>query len=205
MQRIQRFWKLLEIKKLIITSLQQLLIQMNHELQIFIIIYCIQKYFKKRQCNLKISWMVIGYDINFESMFSDLKKFEIIKNDFNVSNNDQAMINTKLFIKTVPPCVGIPVLNKLDSPKDYSTIIGHYFFNTQKDRIELCTFSFCLKTNRYVNLPSFTFYTLVSNAYETIPFKFHTLQFWNKRLFIDLKESTSQSDNSDPKYISLYQ
>src|SRR6266540_7400788 len=137
MQRIQRFWKLLEIKKLIVTSLQQLLIQMNHELQIFIIIHCIQKYFKKRQCNLKISWMVIGYDINFESMFSDLKKFEIIKNDFNVSNNDQAMINTKLFIKTVPLCVGIPVLNKLDSPKDYSIIIGHYFFNTQKDRIEL--------------------------------------------------------------------
>ena len=66
-------------------------------------------------------------------------------------------------------------------------------------------FLFVLKTNRYVNLPSFTFYTLVSNAYETIPFKFHTLQFWNKRLFIDLKESTSQSDNSDPKYISLYQ
>ena len=117
---------------------------MNHELQIFIIIYCIQKYFKKRQCNLKISWMVIGYDINFNSMFSDLKKFEIIRNDFNASKNNQAIDNTKLFIKT-PPCVGIPVLNKLDSPKDYSTIIGHYFFNTQKDGIELCTFSFCFK------------------------------------------------------------
>lgn len=117
---------------------------MNHELQIFIIIHCIQKYFKKRQCNLKISWMVIGYDINFNSMFSDLKKFEIIRNGFNASKNNQAIDNTKLFIKT-PPCVGIPVLNKLDSPKDYSTIIGHYFFNTQKDGIELCTFSFCFK------------------------------------------------------------
>ncbi|UZO11237.1 uncharacterized protein OCT59_002808 [Rhizophagus irregularis] len=59
-----------------------------------LIIHCIQKKFRKRECKLKIRWMIIGYDINFDFNHSDLNvKLKIIKNDFN-SSNRQAIIKT---------------------------------------------------------------------------------------------------------------
>ncbi|PKY59106.1 hypothetical protein RhiirA4_412322, partial [Rhizophagus irregularis] len=56
-----------------------------------LIIHCIQKKFKKRECKLKIGWMVIGYytdDFNF--ILSDFNaQLKILKNE-NISDN-QAM------------------------------------------------------------------------------------------------------------------
>ncbi|PKY49822.1 hypothetical protein RhiirA4_465949 [Rhizophagus irregularis] len=37
-----------------------------------LIIHCIQKKFRKRECKLKIRWMIIGYDMNFDFNHSDL-------------------------------------------------------------------------------------------------------------------------------------
>ncbi|RIA81538.1 hypothetical protein C1645_744442 [Glomus cerebriforme] len=174
-----------------------------------LIIHCIQKKFKQRQCNLKIGWMVIGYYINFNFILSDFHaQLKILKQDFNMINN-QTMINAELlsfeynsFIN-IPPCLGIPVLTKLDSSND-SLVIGHHFYNAQEaNKIGACTFSYCLRNNHYVNLPNFTFYTLIisnyhiRNAYDMIPFKY---SFILKRPYIDITAGSCLN----PKFISLY-
>ncbi|PKY42181.1 hypothetical protein RhiirA4_540209 [Rhizophagus irregularis] len=131
-----------------------------------LIIHCIQNKFKKRQCKLKIIWMVIGYYIDFNFIISDFNtQLKIFKNE-NTSNG-QTTINTELlnfeydpYISEVPPCIGIPVLTKLDSSND-SFIIGHHFFNAQKNKTSVCTFSYNLKDCIYDKLPDFTFYTLI--------------------------------------------
>src|SRR5581483_2237743 len=56
-----------------------------------LLIHCVQKRFKKRVCNLKIGWMVIGYDTDFTFILTDLNtQLKILKNDqndFNTLNN----------------------------------------------------------------------------------------------------------------------
>ncbi|RIA81543.1 hypothetical protein C1645_836840 [Glomus cerebriforme] len=175
-----------------------------------LIIHCVQKNFKRRECKLKIRWMVIGYCIDLNFILSDFNtQLKVLKNDFNMLNNyNSTMINRELlnfeydsFI-IIPPCIGIPVLTKLDSSND-SLIIGHHFFNAQEEnKIGVCTFSYCLKNNHYVNLPNFTFDTLIisnyhnSNAYGTIPFEYSLM----KKPYIDLDNEIT----ANPKFISLY-
>ncbi|CAB5388604.1 unnamed protein product [Rhizophagus irregularis] len=147
-----------------------------------LIVHCIQKKFKKRQCKLKIIWMVIGYYIDFNFIISDFNtQLKILKNE-NTSDG-QTMINTaellnfeyNPYISKIPPCIGIPVLTKLDSSND-SFIIGHHFLNAQKNKTSVCTFSYNLKDSIYDKLPDFTFCTLIisnyniSSAYDIISF-----------------------------------
>jgi hypothetical protein len=179
-----------------------------------LIIHCIQKKFRKRECKLKINWMIIGFYTNFNFILSDFNtQLYILKNDFDASNKQDLMIDTNLLdfeydslIGDIP-CFGIPVLTKLDS-SNFSLIIGHHFFNAQEEnKIGACTFSYCLKNNHYVNLPNFTFYTLIisanyhiHNAYYITPFDYSFKNFRNKPI-INL---TNNSTFLSPKFVSLY-
>jgi hypothetical protein len=164
-----------------------------------LIIHCIQKKFRKRECNLKIMWMIVGYNINFNFNHSDFNvKLEVLKNDFN-SSNCQAIAET-LDMEYNPSvlCFGIPVISKLDSSNN-SLVIGHHFFNDKENRkIGTYLFSYCPKKNHYDNLPNFLFYTLVILNYPNSgisPFQ-HTNKIRKMLNFIKL--------NSKPKFISLY-
>ncbi|CAB4474378.1 unnamed protein product [Rhizophagus irregularis] len=179
-----------------------------------LIIHCIQKKFKKRECKLKIGWMVIGYytdDFNF--ILSDFNaQLKILKNE-NISDN-QAMINMEIlnveydsYVYKVPPCLGIPVLTKLDS-SNCSLIIGHHFFNAQEEnKIGAYMFSYCSKDNNYVKLPDFDFYTLIISDYQNlntcniIPFEYPNYSIMKKKPYINLNNNVA---NSSPKFISLF-
>ncbi|PKY55869.1 hypothetical protein RhiirA4_475670 [Rhizophagus irregularis] len=169
-----------------------------------LIIHCIQKKFRKRECKLKIMWMIVGYDINFDFNHSDLNvKLKILKNEFNVSN--QQAITKQLGLEYYDSsilCFGIPVLSKLDRSNN-SLVIGHHFFNDRENKeIETYIFSYCsycLRKNHYVNLPNFTFYTLIvsnypnSDNYGISPFQ-HIIYILQKNKYgpIFLKQKTSE-------------
>jgi hypothetical protein len=178
-----------------------------------LIIHCIQKKFRKRQCNLRIRWMIIGYYIDFNFIISDFNtQLWIFKNE-NTSDG-QTMINKELlsyeydpYVSKVPPCIGIPVLTKLDSSND-SFIIGHHFFNSQKNKIRVCTFSYNSKDNIYDKLPDFTFYTLIisnyciNSAYDIIPFDHSFMKkpcISRSNLFISLY--STQETNCGPIFL----
>jgi hypothetical protein len=126
-----------------------------------LIIHCIQNS-KKPKYKLKIGLMVVGYDINFNfvNSGSDIN-LKVIENKIEASSS---MYCKKLFNDSITEehiCLGIPVLKEVNS-----SVIGHHFFNYQEGNrigIGLYTFSYCLKENHYVELPEFTFYTLVIN------------------------------------------
>ncbi|RIA86218.1 hypothetical protein C1645_829600 [Glomus cerebriforme] len=106
----------------------------------------------------------------------------------------------------IPPCLRIPVLTKLDSSNN-SLIIGHHFYNAQEEnKIGVCTFSYCLKNNHYVNLPKFNFYTLIisnyhiHNACDTISFDYSFM----KKPYINFNNDISAKSCLNPKFISLY-
>lgn len=171
-----------------------------------LIIHCIQKKFRKRKCELKITWMVIGFYTNFNFILSDFNtQLTISKNDLNDLNNQNIMINTNLLEYEYDsligdiPCFGIPVLTKLDS-SNISLVIGHHYFNAQEEnKIGACTFSYCSKNNHYVNLPNFTFYTLIIPAHYHIPFDYSIRNF--RKPIINL---TNNNTCLSPKFISLY-
>ncbi|CAG8597525.1 4263_t:CDS:2 [Funneliformis mosseae] len=166
-----------------------------------LIIHCIQKEIGVRDCKLKIGWMVIGYykDLNFITDFD--VQLKITKIDFNATSNSQSMFDKEYLdfehnsLINKIPCIGIPVLEKLDS-SNMSLVIGHHFFDDQeKNRIGSYTFSYCLEKNHYVNLPKFKFYTLSIKNYH--PNTYGTLYF-NQNSYIELNNLLK------PKYISLY-
>ncbi|PKY53627.1 hypothetical protein RhiirA4_499335 [Rhizophagus irregularis] len=167
-----------------------------------LIIHCFQKKFKKCECKLKIMWMIVGYDISFDFNQSDFNiKLQVLKNDFNALNCQA--IAKPLDLKYNPSvlCFGIPVLNKLDSSIN-SPIIGHYFFDDKENRkIGSYLFSYCLEKNHFINLPNFTFHTLIisnypnSDNYGILPFQ-HMSKI-RKMLNLIKPKST-------PKFISLY-
>src|SRR5205809_5741276 len=47
-----------------------------------LIIHCIQKKFRKRECKLKVKWIVVGYDLKFDFNHSDFNaaNLKVIKN-----------------------------------------------------------------------------------------------------------------------------
>ncbi|UZO27495.1 uncharacterized protein OCT59_019688 [Rhizophagus irregularis] len=141
-----------------------------------LIIHCIQhslySVFKKSY-NLKIGLMVVGYDINFDFINSDSNiHFEVIENKIGAS---KSMYCKKLFDDSFTEeykeyeehiCLGIPVLSEL-KPSHKFLVIGHHFSNYQENnRIGTYTFSYCLKKNHYVELPEFTFHTLIISNYH---------------------------------------
>ncbi|CAB5394996.1 unnamed protein product [Rhizophagus irregularis] len=169
-----------------------------------LIIHCIQKKFRKRECILKIKWMIIGYDINFDFNHSDLNvKMKILKEDFNSSDHQTIIKQLDLKYDSSALYFGIPILDKLDSSNN-SLIIGHHFFNDENEIIGSYIFSYCLKKNHFVNLPNFTFYTLIisnysnSGNYGILPLQ-HTSKMRKLLNFIK-----SKSLKPNPKFISLH-
>ncbi|CAB5369750.1 unnamed protein product [Rhizophagus irregularis] len=145
-----------------------------------IMIHGIQEKFQQCKYQLKINVMVIGYDV-FERTCMKLQ------------------LECELITRNIP-FFGIPILSNLDSSNN-SLIIGHNFCNTHSNnKFRIDTFSYCVKGQHYVNLPKFTFCTIVilsnttpNNSYESFPFKFNR---W-KNPFVDFKEP-------NPRFISLY-
>jgi hypothetical protein len=80
--------------------------------------------------------MVIGYYTDLNFILLDFNaQLKVLKKDFNTLNNPTVFGKELLnfdynsLIGNFPPCLGIPVLNKLDSSNN-SLIIDHHFFNT---------------------------------------------------------------------------
>ncbi|GBC04060.1 hypothetical protein RclHR1_00550005 [Rhizophagus clarus] len=163
-----------------------------------LIIHCIQNKFKRRECHLNISWMVVGYYINFKFILRD---FDIRLETFRSSFNSLNKHSNTVFLEFKPDssedkfsCIGIPLLSEF---KSSSRVIGHHFFRDEKNgsKIGSYAFSYCLVDRNFANLPDFTLCTLViSNcpnpeAYGILPFK---------------KKKNSISESVRPRYISLY-
>jgi hypothetical protein len=180
-----------------------------------VIIHCIQNKFKKRECRLRIGWMIVGYHTDFNTIFADSNiQLKVLKDDFYASK--QSMDYKKLLnfeynslIEKIP-CFGIPVLSKLDSSNE-SIVIGHHFFNIKEwNKIGLYAFSYCFKHNHYVNLPNFSFYTLIISKYSNPDCGISSFTN-NNSLNIDMKNlfksKFNKSDslkNRKIKYISLH-
>ncbi|CAB5209023.1 unnamed protein product [Rhizophagus irregularis] len=190
-----------------------------------LIIHCIQNSnFKKPKYNLKIGLMVVGYDINFDFVNSDSNiHFEVIENKIEAS---KSMYCKKIFKDSFTKeykeyeehiCIGIPVLRELKPSLD-SLVIGHHFFNYQESNsFGTYTFSYCLKKNHYVELPGFTFHTLIisnypdCNEYKIIPFNCRN-SIIDKILSFNFRNSVPLPNDDDthssqpviPKYISLH-
>ncbi|UZO20605.1 uncharacterized protein OCT59_013028 [Rhizophagus irregularis] len=76
-------------------------------------IHCIQKKFKKRKCELRINWMIIGYDLNFDFDDSEFNiQLKVQKEYFNASAGSQTIIKSlDIDNDSSVLCFGIPVLN----------------------------------------------------------------------------------------------
>ncbi|PKY12902.1 hypothetical protein RhiirB3_398123 [Rhizophagus irregularis] len=138
--------------------------------------------------------MIVGYDTNFDFTRSDFNvQLEVLNHKVNASSNQ--IFNMDL-LDFEPSYIGIPVLSKSDS-KNKSLVISHHFYEQEENKIEACTFSYCLKNRCCVNLPELTIYTLIvphdNNKCGTLPLK---LNIWNKY--------TKPFQPLQPKYISLY-
>ncbi|CAB4422432.1 unnamed protein product [Rhizophagus irregularis] len=127
-----------------------------------IVIYC----FQKKQVlthKLKIGFMIIGYDLNFNcnnTMRVDVEEF---------SSKD--ICHNKLQTGPNKFCIGIPVLRNL--MLDDSIVIGHYFLK-EGNSTKACVFSYCLNNKKFVELPSdFSFHILISmtDTTDEIPFE----------------------------------
>ncbi|GES80249.1 hypothetical protein GLOIN_2v887932 [Rhizophagus clarus] len=162
-----------------------------------LIIHCIQKKFKKRECHLRISWMVIGYYVNFKFILRDfdaqLKTFYKNFNSLNItSSKDFLDFNYNSTIDKVS-CLGIPILSEFKSSTN-TCVIGHHFFNDdENNRIGSYTFSYCLKNKNYVDLPEFTLCTLIISDYPI-----------SDAFGISSLSVNSNFESLGLKYISLY-
>ncbi|EXX58825.1 hypothetical protein GLOIN_2v936225 [Rhizophagus irregularis DAOM 181602=DAOM 197198] len=193
----------------------QILLLPNRRPQLMI--HCIQKYTRNTKYNLKVGLVVVGYDINFNFINSDsVIRFEVIENKIEAS---KSMYYKKLFYDSFieePICLGIPVLREPNP----SLVIGHHFFNYQGSNgigIGSYIFSYSLEKNHYVELPEFTFSTLIisnypdCNEYKIIPFncknsildKLFPFNFKNSCLLPNYINPHS-SQSVIPKYISLH-
>ncbi|RIA88007.1 hypothetical protein C1645_776032, partial [Glomus cerebriforme] len=149
--------------------------------------------------------MVVGYDIGFNFILPNIEVIENIYDPQNQHNFNSMEFIPKydLMTKNIP-FFGIPILENLNSPNK-TLVIGHNFRNISDNELKIDIFSYCLRKRCFVELPKFTFRTLVilnnltSNAYESLPFEFSRLK---KTPFIDLKKKFTSHLN--PKYISLY-
>ncbi|EXX68660.1 hypothetical protein RirG_103140 [Rhizophagus irregularis DAOM 197198w] len=166
-----------------------------------IIIHGIQKKFQSRNLKLKIKIMVVGYDTDFNFI---LPNIEVIKkhHDSHDKRNftSTTLSNHDLMTRNIP-FFGIPILENLNN-LNKSLIIGHNFRNVDNE-LKIDMFSYCAEKSCYVNLPNFTFCTLIiddpiSNSYGSFSFEFSMLK---KKPFVDLRKKFTSHLN--PKYISL--
>jgi hypothetical protein len=127
-----------------------------------LIIHCFQK--KQKWSNLhelKIAFMIVGYDIHF-----NLNNF----NDFNGFNKMKLEVRTDdTFDQKDGNCsfLGIPVLKELN---DDPIVIGHYF-SKYESKIKANVFAYNLKEKKYVEKSNFSFRVLtISENPGTIKF-----------------------------------
>ncbi|CAB4378660.1 unnamed protein product [Rhizophagus irregularis] len=173
-----------------------------------VMVHAVQQQFQERKYKLKIGIMVIGYDINFNHIASNIN---IQSEKFVYESQNQCMFdsiplehNLDLMMKSNNPFMGISILRSYDS-SNKSLVIGHNFCKDENDKFKINIYSYCVKENCYVNLPKFTFHTFVitlnSPKYKTyaLPFKFNMY----KKPFIDLNLQ-SNSLNLKPLFVSLY-
>ncbi|RIA98778.1 hypothetical protein C1645_800975 [Glomus cerebriforme] len=131
-------------------------------------IHCIQGSAGKRKYKLKISWLIVGYDINFTFILSDFNiQLNVLENKFDASTMTSSTNILDFEHDSDILCFGIPVLGKFCF-SNKSLVIGHHFFNVQEgNKIGTYAFSYSLKDKHYVNLPTFTLYILVISNFPT--------------------------------------
>jgi hypothetical protein len=171
-----------------------------------LVIHCIQKKIKKRECKLRISWMIIGFDLNFDFSHSEFNiQLKVQKYHFNASTGCQTIIKSlDLEHDSSVLCFGIPILSKLNSTNN-SLIINHHFVNDQKSgKIGLYVFSYCLEKNHYVDLPDFTFTILIISTYPNSD-DYGILPIKNSNKMKNLLNFTKYNTlKRGPKFLSLY-
>ncbi|CAB4395020.1 unnamed protein product [Rhizophagus irregularis] len=147
-----------------------------------LVIHCIQKKFKQRKCKLRISWMVIGYDLNFNLSHSEFNIQLKVQNEYFKATGHQTIIKSlDMEDNSSVLCLGIPVLSKLNSSND------------------------SLKKNHYVNLPDFTFTILIISSYPNSD-DYGILPINNNNKIRNLINSIKHNPlkQQRPKFISLY-
>ncbi|CAB5376192.1 unnamed protein product [Rhizophagus irregularis] len=129
-----------------------------------VLVHAIQQQFQERKYELKIGIIFIGYDINFNHIASNIS---IQSKKFAYESQNQCMFdsiplehNLDLMMKSNNPFMGISVLRSYDS-SNKSLVIGHNFCKDENDKFKINIYSYCVKTNCYVNLPKFTFIHLL--------------------------------------------
>ncbi|GBB84051.1 hypothetical protein RclHR1_01070001 [Rhizophagus clarus] len=172
-----------------------------------VIIHGIQNQFRDHLYKLKVGIMVIGYDINFNHIASDIN---VQSKKFFYDSQNQCMFdsislehNPDLMVKSNNSFLGIPILDCYNS-SNKSLVIGHNFCK-DGDNFKINIYSYCVAKNCYVNLPKFTFYTIIITSnksctltHASLPFKFDTYE----KPFIDLTLQ-SNSLNLYPLFVSL--
>jgi hypothetical protein len=169
-----------------------------------LVIHCIQKKIRKRKCKLKISWMIIGYDLDFDFSHAELNiQLKIQNYSFKTAGHQMIIKSLNLEDDSSVICFGIPVLSKLNSSNN-SLAINHHFFNDPKNgKIGLYAFSYCLEKNHYVNLPDFTFTTLVISTYPNSD-DYGILPIKNNKMRNFINFFKPNPSKQKPKFISLY-
>ncbi|PKB95539.1 hypothetical protein RhiirA5_507270, partial [Rhizophagus irregularis] len=95
----------------------------------------------------------------------------------------------------VPICLGTPVLSEY--PRNESLIIGYYYHvQEENNKIKACTFAYCLKDRLLVNLPKFTFYTLIITNYHTISAC--------DTITLKKEHNSFKTVSPKPKFVSIY-
>jgi hypothetical protein len=165
-----------------------------------IIIHGIQKQFQVHKYKLKVGIMIIGYDINFNHIASDIS-VQLKKVVYDLQNQcmfDSISLEHNLdsMMKSYNPFLGIPILSSYNP----SLIIGHNFCKDKDDNFKINVYSYCVKKNCFVYLPKFTFHIffITSNksdsiTYTSLPFKFDKCE----KPFINFT-------NLNLKFVSLY-
>ncbi|RGB24373.1 hypothetical protein C1646_726324 [Rhizophagus diaphanus] len=146
--------------------------------------------------------MIISYDVDFNFIYSDVS-VELIKCVYNVYNSKKpsmALPFEEELISTNTPFLGIPILNSI-TYLNSSIAIGHNFrkLDNKPNELDIEAFPYCLKTSCYVNLPKFTFCTIIIKDNCNKAYKLLKLNLSQKELDI-----SKEFDDSNPKYISLY-
>ncbi|POG58759.1 uncharacterized protein OCT59_002530 [Rhizophagus irregularis] len=173
-----------------------------------LIIHCYQKQKYQSKRKLKIGFMIIGYDVNFNSSdkLNDEIRVEVINNPkLDMSKIEELMYryDFKNFgFNEEKSFLGIPVLSELDK-SNKSIIIGHYFLENESNEVEANMFAYCLIKKEFVKLPkSCCFHVLVisgspnSNTYGKFPF--------NEKRTLTGKKKYIVEKLTDPKYINVY-
>ncbi|RIA88944.1 hypothetical protein C1645_739028 [Glomus cerebriforme] len=175
-----------------------------------LIIHCYQrKQNSQKPHNLKIGFMIIGYDVDFNNCIlnDDGIKLDVHDKVYLNSNNqnNQNLAHEFEFdfnFDDVNSFLGIPVLSELND----SILIGHYFFK-KENKIAAMLFSYNLNKNKYVELPNLRFQVLTISGHSRttcgkISFK-KRLMGWGR--YIDIEDiEKCLVEKYTPKYISVY-